>query len=146
MNQVPLARIAAYWADRLDPEAIALVHEEARLSWRQLDAAVEPLGAGLPASWGVGRNDFVTIALPNGIEFFIACFAVWKLGATPQPVSAKLPRFERKQIIELAAPALIVGVPDGEHPGSASTPGRLQRRRGIQRAPSSPIQRTRSRP
>ena len=121
MNQVPLARIVAYWADRLDPEAIALVHEEARLSWRQLDALSNRLARAY-RKLGVGRNDFVTIALPNGIEFFIACFAVWKLGATPQPVSAKLPRFEREQIIELAAPALIVGVPDGEHPGFASTP------------------------
>jgi len=27
---------------------------------------------------GVGRNDMVTIALPNGAEFFAACFAAWK--------------------------------------------------------------------
>ena len=42
------------------------------------------------------ENDYVTIALPNGIEFFIASFAVWKAGATPQPVSAKLPKLRTR--------------------------------------------------
>ena len=52
----------------------------------------------------------MTVALPNGIEFFQSCLAIWKIGATPQPVSAKLPRFELDQIIELATPSLVVGV------------------------------------
>lgn len=121
MNQVPLAQIAAYWADRLGRQTTALVHEEARISWQELDALSNQLARAY-RKLGVGHNDFVTIALPNGIEFFIACFAVWKLGATPQPVSAKLPKLERDQILELAAPALVVGVGAGEHPGFASVP------------------------
>ena len=34
----------------------------------------------------------VTIALANSVEWFVAFAACWKIGAIPQPVSAKLPR------------------------------------------------------
>jgi bile acid-coenzyme A ligase len=67
---------------------------------------------------GVGQDDLVTIALPNGIEFYEAAVAAWKLGATPQPVSAKLPPRELDAIIELASPPIVVGrdVPAGFEP------------------------------
>ncbi|HEY8526929.1 MAG TPA: AMP-binding protein [Acidimicrobiales bacterium] len=68
---------------------------------------------------GVTEGRFVTIALPNGIEFVTACFAAWKLGAVPQPVSSRLPARERDAIVELADPALVVGV-DG--PGNTDGP------------------------
>jgi bile acid-coenzyme A ligase len=70
----------------------------------------------------VKQDDFVTIALPNGIEFFESTFATWKLGATPQPVSAKLPKFERDQIVEVGEPSLVTGVTDDEHEHIASVP------------------------
>jgi bile acid-coenzyme A ligase len=59
---------------------------------------------------GVGQDDLVTIGLPNSAEYYVACAAVWKLGATPQPVSAKLPEAELAALVELADPSLLVGV------------------------------------
>ena len=68
---------------------------------------------------GVREGDFVTIGLPNGIEFFEACIATWKLGAIPQPVSYRLPQRERDEIVELAKPALVVAeVIDADHDAS----------------------------
>jgi len=46
----------------------------------------------------------VTLGLPNGIEFFAACLATWKLGATPQPISARLPALERRAILGSRGP------------------------------------------
>jgi bile acid-coenzyme A ligase len=66
---------------------------------------------------GVTRDSFVTIGLPNGIEFFEAMVAAWKLGATPQPISSRLPAAERSAIIDLANPSLVVGVDPSETPG-----------------------------
>src|SRR5215475_5990161 len=63
---------------------------------------------------GVAPDSFVTIGLPNGIEFFEAVLAVWKLGATPQPISSRLPAAERRAIIDLANPSLVVGVEPSE--------------------------------
>ncbi|MDQ1447768.1 MAG: bile acid-coenzyme ligase, partial [Actinomycetota bacterium] len=61
------------------------------------------------ASKGVGQDDLVTIALPNGVAFVATTIACWKLGAIPQPVSARLPARELDAIIELAAPRVVVG-------------------------------------
>jgi len=60
---------------------------------------------------GVKEGDFVTIGLPNGIDFYEAAIAAWKLGATPQPVSYRLPDRERDEIVALAKPSLVVTEP-----------------------------------
>jgi bile acid-coenzyme A ligase len=72
------------------------------------------------ATLGVTKDSFVTIGLPNGVEFYEAVVAVWKLGATPQPISSRLPAAERRAIIDLATPSLVVGVDPSEVPGRAT--------------------------
>mmetsp|Transcript_56805 Transcript_56805/g.133397 ORF Transcript_56805/g.133397 Transcript_56805/m.133397 type:complete len:977 (-) Transcript_56805:111-3041(-) len=64
----------------------------------------------------VQRNDFVTIALPTGAEFIQVSFACWKLGATPNNVGANLTFRERDEIVRLANPRLVVGVPSKKDP------------------------------
>lgn len=120
MHIVPLCRIVSYWAEK-QPDRVAIYHEGDTMTWQELESATNRL-ARVYESMGVGQDDFVTIALPNGIEFFLSTFATWKVGATPQPVSAKLPRLERDQIVEVGQPKLITGVPDGEHPGYQTLP------------------------
>ncbi|MEM8765912.1 MAG: AMP-binding protein [Pseudomonadota bacterium] len=114
MEPISLSRILAFWAE-LTPDAPAVTHDGTTVSFQELEARTNRLARAY-AELGVGENDFVTIALPNSIEFFEATFATWKLGATPQPVSAKLPAFERDQIVELGEPSLVVGVAAGETP------------------------------
>lgn len=121
MPIVSLSRIIAYWADR-QPDRVALDHEGDQVSWHELELRTNRLARAY-AELGVKENDFVTIALPNGIEFFEACIATWKLGATPQPVSSRLPKFERDQIIELGKPSLVVGVGPDEY---APTPSLVE--------------------
>ncbi|HTK16101.1 MAG TPA: AMP-binding protein [Acidimicrobiia bacterium] len=74
------------------------------------------------AGLGVGQGDIVVLALPNSVEFIAATIAAWKVGATPTPVSSRLPKRELDGIIELAKPALIVGVDPADHPGSTCLP------------------------
>src|SRR4051812_49379535 len=64
----------------------------------------------------------VTIALPNSIEFVAAVLAAWKLGATPQPVSSRLPRRELDGIVELAEPKVVVGADPDDHAGRTCLP------------------------
>jgi bile acid-coenzyme A ligase len=111
-----LSRLISYWAEQ-QGDRVAIRHDNVTLTWAAFEARTNRLARAY-AALGVGQDDFVTIALPNGTGFFEACFATWKLGATPQPVSARLPAFERDQIVELASPALVVGAPVPE-PGSA---------------------------
>jgi len=74
------------------------------------------------ASFGVRHDDLVAIVLPNGIEFYAATLAVWKLGATPLPVSWRLPDAELGPIIDVADPALVVGIDPTRAPGRATVP------------------------
>jgi bile acid-coenzyme A ligase len=113
MALISLSRIIAHWT-AVQPARAALHHEGQQLTWGELEARTNRLARAYQAL-GVKKDDFVTIALPNGIEFFEACIATWKAGATPQPVSARLPKFERDQIVEVGAPSLVVGVAPDEY-------------------------------
>ncbi|MFO0689997.1 MAG: AMP-binding protein [Myxococcota bacterium] len=122
MPLVSYGRALSLHAER-QPDAIALVHEGRTTRYGELDRAANRL-ARLFARCGVGEGDFVTLALPNGREFVEALFACWKLGATPQPVSPRLPRAERDAILALVAPKLVVGPPVGEVPGGRALSAR----------------------
>jgi len=124
MEAISLSRIVAYWADR-QGDAVAISHEGETITWRELEASSNRLARAYE-QLGVVPDSFVTIALANGIEFFQATIATWKLGATPQPISAKLPDFERAQIIELGAPSLVVGVNPGDHDLATTIPANYQ--------------------
>lgn len=110
MADISFSRILAFWAER-DPDFPALTCGERTLSYSELEASSNRLARAY-AALGVKEGDKVTIALPNSIEFVEACYAVWKLGAVPQPVSSKLPKIERDAIIEIAGSSLVVGVED----------------------------------
>jgi bile acid-coenzyme A ligase len=43
------------------------------------------------------------------VEFVEACYAAWKVGAIPQPVSFRLPRAELDAIVELADSPFVIG-------------------------------------
>jgi|HubBroStandDraft_1064217.scaffolds.fasta_scaffold00469_19 bile acid-coenzyme A ligase len=93
------------------PGAIAVSCGDDRRSWGDLDRRSNRLARALAAR-GVGEGSFVTIALPNSIGFIEACFACWKLGATPQPVSSRLPKAEIDGIVALADPPLVIAGPE----------------------------------
>jgi bile acid-coenzyme A ligase len=100
-----LARLAA-----VHPDRVAITCGTETITWQQLDKRSNQLARAFTAQ-GVKPDTFVTIALPNGIAFYEAVIAAWKVGATPQPASARLAAFERDAILDLAQPALVVGLP-----------------------------------
>lgn len=64
------------------------------------------------AELGVKQGDYVTIAVPNSIEWVQSTVAVWKLGAIPQPLSPRLPDAEYAGLLDLTPRALLVGRAD----------------------------------
>lgn len=117
MPLVSYGRSLTLHADRR-PDAVALVHEGAITRYAELERGANRLARRL-AKQGVAEGDFVTIGLPNGRAFVELLFACWKLGATPQPISPRLPRQERDAILALVRPKLVVGVPAQEAPPEA---------------------------
>jgi len=94
-----------------DPDAPAVSHNGRTLTRGQLESTTNRLARGY-AELGVRQGDYVTIALPNSIEWVQAVVAVWKLGAIPQPLSARLPDAEYADLLDLRERALLVGRPD----------------------------------
>ncbi|HEU4428372.1 MAG TPA: AMP-binding protein, partial [Myxococcota bacterium] len=112
---------ALAWLAQEAPGRIAAICGAQSITRRELDARSNRLARAYQAL-GVGPESRVTIALPNSLEFLVACMAVWKLGASPQPISARLPPKERDAILELSQPALIAGVRAADYPQLASVP------------------------
>ncbi len=104
---VPLSGILTHHA-RGAPGRAALILEGGAVSFEELDARSNRR-ARMFAQHGVGRGDFVTIALPNGLEFYETTFALWKLGAIPNIVAAKLARPEMEAILDIVRPKLVIG-------------------------------------
>ncbi|MBV9902997.1 MAG: AMP-binding protein, partial [Alphaproteobacteria bacterium] len=97
------------------PDAPAITSQDVTRTWRELHLRTNRMARGLLAK-GVKFGDFVTIALPNGNGFIETCYALWKIGATPQPVSSRLPPNELAAIIELANSPIVVSDTPMESP------------------------------
>ncbi|MFF0458606.1 AMP-binding protein [Nocardia africana] len=93
------------------PEAPAVSCENITITYKQLEQRANRIARALETA-GVRLGDLVTIALPNGTDFIEACWGIWKLGATPQPVSFRLPEAELRAIVELADPPVVIALPN----------------------------------
>jgi len=100
---------------RRQPDHIAITCADQSITWAELDRRTNRLARAY-AAMGVTKDSFVTVGLPNSIGFFEAAVAAWKLGATPQPISYRLPDRERQAIVELADSSLVVGADPAAHP------------------------------
>ena len=101
-----LSRLAAE-----DPDRPAVTCDGRTLTRGQLEAVTNRLARAY-AELGVAQGDYVTIALANSIEWVQAVVATWKLGAVPQPLSARLPDAEYADLLDLRPRALLVGRAD----------------------------------
>jgi bile acid-coenzyme A ligase len=115
------------------PDEPAVTCDGRTLTRRELDASTNRLARAY-AELGVGQDDYVTIVLPNSIEWIQAALAAWKLGAVPQPLSARLPDAELEGLLDLKPRALLVGRDDprGVVP---SVPGDFAPNPGLSDAP-----------
>ena len=119
-DETPLGALVGRLA-QADPARPAITCERETVSRAELEARTNRLARAYH-ELGVTQDSFVTIGLPNSIGFYEATLAAWKLGATPQPISSRLPAAERRAIIDLANPSLVVGVDPTEVPGRAVVP------------------------
>ena len=109
MPTISYARRVRNQADAAPSAPALTVVDDRTLSWRELVDESEVVARRLVAA-GAAVGDLVTIAEPNSVEFVTALIACWMIGATPQPVSSKLPAREIREIVDLADPAVTIGV------------------------------------
>jgi len=69
------------------PDATALVHDGARTTWSDLDAAVDAAAAALVNELGLTTGDRVALCLSNTPDFVTAYFAILRAGLVVVPVN-----------------------------------------------------------
>jgi bile acid-coenzyme A ligase len=111
VHVVPMVQALRMWAAS-HPNAKSLTVDEQTLTYAELDQRSDEVARAF-AELGVIAGDYVTIALPNSVEFVVSTVAILKLGAVVQPVSSRLPSPEREAIVELAGSKLVIGA-DGD--------------------------------
>ncbi|MCD7040063.1 MULTISPECIES: class I adenylate-forming enzyme family protein [Pseudomonas] len=89
------------------PEAPCIADDNSSLTNRQFHSRVLA-AAGVFADAGIGVADVVAIMLPNQMEFVIAMFAAWRLGAAVTPINPNLTSKEAThQLLDSGAKLLI---------------------------------------
>jgi long-chain acyl-CoA synthetase len=83
------------------PEKVFLFAEAdgRRYTYREFDAAVNRTANLLHDRQGVRKGDVVSLLLPNGVEYVVAYFACFKLGALAGPVNSLLKPEEVEYVV-----------------------------------------------
>ena len=82
------------------PDKIFLLSEadQRQFTYREFENAVRRV-AGMLAARGIGKGDVVSLLLPNSVEYVIAYFACWHLGALAGPINSLLKEQEIAYVI-----------------------------------------------
>jgi len=99
------------------PDAIALVFGDQELTYSELNARANRLAHALIAR-GVGPEVIVALALERSIELVVALLAILKAGGAYLPLDPAWPLQRLGQILEDAAPAVVISPADWEIPSS----------------------------
>src|SRR6185503_8492966 len=101
---LPLA--ASQHADR-----VALIIDNRRLSFRELDALSNRVANGLVAS-GVQPGDRVSLFGPNSWEWLVSYYGIAKAGAVVNPLSSMLTADEVRYAVNDTGASVVIASPD----------------------------------
>jgi long-chain acyl-CoA synthetase len=94
-------------AARRRPDAPAVVAGDRRLSWAELDAAVDRAAAGF-AGHGLAPGDRVAVQLPNGLDWLRAALGALRAGLVVVPVNTAYTDPELEYVLTDSGAALLV--------------------------------------
>jgi fatty-acyl-CoA synthase len=93
-----LSQVLSQTADRF-PDRPAVIYQGRRLTYRDLDEAVDQLARGLMAL-GVKKGDKIGLWMPNRPEWVVAYFAIARIGAVVVPMNTRYKAHEVHYILE----------------------------------------------
>jgi len=81
--------------------------DERQFTYREFEIAVER-AAGMLAAHGARKGDVVSLLMPNSVEYVIAYFGCWRLGALAGPVNGLLKAQEIEYVVSNSESKLMV--------------------------------------
>ncbi|MPW11825.1 amino acid adenylation domain-containing protein, partial [Paraburkholderia sp. CNPSo 3155] len=106
---------------RRAPEAVALVHENERLSYGELNARANRLAHHLIAL-GVRPGDRIATVLDRSVALVVAQLAILKTGGVYVPIDRGLPSARQEWLMANCAARLVLGQIDGDKLVEATIP------------------------
>ncbi|MFJ3899012.1 non-ribosomal peptide synthase/polyketide synthase [Streptomyces sp. NPDC090083] len=108
-HDVPALTWPRMFADQVAvrPDEIALIHEDVRLTYAELDARASKLAHALVAR-GAGPEQVVALAVPRSADMIVAEVAVLKSGAAYLPVDTDYPADRIAYMLADARPVCLV--------------------------------------
>ncbi|MBU1320437.1 MAG: o-succinylbenzoate--CoA ligase [candidate division Zixibacteria bacterium] len=90
------------------PDSLALVNENASLSYGELEERIHRCAIGLH-DLGIETGDRIAVIAQNSVEYAILIFAAYRIGATLAPINTRLdPRSWEDCIMKLTPSALVI--------------------------------------
>lgn len=104
---LPLHTLNDIWLNTVAkvPRKIAVVMDGNRWSYEELEARIGQLAGGL-AAWGIQPGDRVAVAMPNCLDFYVAYWAILRVGAILSPINFRLGRQEMSYVFTNLEPRL----------------------------------------
>jgi long-chain acyl-CoA synthetase len=109
-------------AARRQPDAPAVVAGDQRLTWGELDAAVDRAAAGY-AGLELAPGDRVAVQLPNGVDWLLAALGALRAGLVVVPVNTAYTDPELEYVLADSGAALLVAADRGPVGGVRVCPG-----------------------
>ncbi len=105
LTELTVGRVITHTA-RNQPAKLALYDGSRRVTYGELDAAVDRLASSL-VSAGIAKGDVVSAYLPNCIDYVLVVLAVARAGAIFSPINPRFKAYEISRLIKKAAPRII---------------------------------------
>src|SRR3546814_796443 len=112
------AQVRRLATERPDHPAVRFIPthgSEECATYAELDRAADRLAARLLAE-GANADSMIAITLPNGIAFYVALVASWRIGACPTPLKYDFTPWEQERYLDVAKPGVIIGDWTGDLP------------------------------
>jgi long-chain acyl-CoA synthetase len=106
-QQVNLIHYFLEESTELFPDKTALIHEEVRATYKQINTKANRLAHWL-IDIGVSKGDRVVLLLENCLEYIVSYYGVLKAGAVAVPLSSDLKPDGLRPLLEELEPAVII--------------------------------------
>ena len=107
------ADLTATLRDPAIAERVALheIGSGRRITFAELDAAVQATAEGLVGGAGVDPGERVALMIPPGIDLTVALYGCWRMGAVPVLIDAGLGPRQMSAAMRVADPDHLIGIP-----------------------------------